>query len=174
MPVIQADLVRRVQHARQNRTLLLIDIAVPRDVEPSVGNLPNVFLYDIDALELLVRQNIGRREREIPKVEAIIRQEMDSFQRWYAGLEVTPLIRDLRDRFEAIRAREVDRYGHRFCGQDREQLDALTRGIVNKLLHDPTVNIRKFQSQGQEGFARLEGVRHLFDLDEEDRGDDAP
>lgn len=173
-PVIGADLVRRVQHARQNRALLLIDIAVPRDVDPAAGGLPNVFLYDIDALDQLVRQNIGRREREIPKVEAIIRQELESFLRWYTGLEVTPLIRGLRDRFETIRAREVERYSHRFCSRDREQIDALTRGIVNKLLHDPTVNIRKFQSQGPEGFARLDGVRRLFELGEEDGGDDAP
>ncbi len=166
-PIIGPEMVRRAHAARGNRPLLFIDIAVPRDVHPSVGDLDNVFLYDIDALQGLVSENLERRRREIPKVEAIVEQEVEAFLRWYNVLDVTPLIRELRERFEEVRAREVERYGRKFCEKDREQIDLLTRGIVSKLLHEPTVNIRDLQRQGKHGLlARLETIRKVFGLGE--------
>ncbi len=170
-PVIRQEMVRRVFASRGGRTLLFIDLAVPRDVEPSVAKLENVFLYDIDALEGLVKANLERRGREIPKVEAIIHEELDHFLKWYGALEVAPLIRELRERFENVRALEVEKYGRKLCEKDREQIEALTKGIVNKLLHDPTVNIKSFQRHGSGMLGRLDTVRRLFGLSE-DRDDD--
>jgi glutamyl-tRNA reductase len=172
-PLIKRDMVKRVLSSRGGRTLLFIDIAVPRDVEPSVAKLDNVFLYDLDALEGLVKANLDRRRREIPKVEAIIREEMDHFLRWYGALEVTPLIRELRDRFEEVRAREVEKYARKLSEKDREQVDALTKGIVNKLLHEPTTNIREFQRHGAGMLGRLETVRRLFGFTGEHKDDEA-
>jgi glutamyl-tRNA reductase len=172
-PVIRHEMVKRVIASRGGRTLLFIDIAVPRDVEPSVAKLENVFLYDMDALQGLVKANLERRRREIPKVEAIIGEELDHFYRWYAGLEVTRLIRALRDRFEEVRAREVEKYARKFSDRDREEIDALTRGIVNKLLHDPTVNIKSFPQHGAGMLGRLDTVRRLFGLSEDSKDDDA-
>lgn len=170
-PLIRHDMVKRVLASRGGRTLLFIDIAVPRDVEPSVAKLDNVFLYDLDALEGLVKANLERRRREIPKVEAIIGEEMDHFLRWYGALEVTPLIRELRDRFEEVRAREFEKYARKLSEKDREQVDALTKGIVNKLLHEPTTNIREFQRHGAGMLGRLDTVRRLFGLTGEHEDD---
>jgi glutamyl-tRNA reductase len=173
VPVVRQEMVRRVFASRGGRTLLFIDLAVPRDVEPSVAKLENVFLYDIDALEGLVKANLERRTREIPKVEAIIHEELDHFLKWYGALEVAPLIRELRERFENVRALEVEKYGRKLCDKDREQIEALTKGIVNKLLHDPTVNIKSFQRHGSGMLGRLDTVRRLFGLSEDRRDDDA-
>ena len=170
-PIIRSDLVKRVLAGRKNRPLLILDIAVPRDVEPSVREIPNVFLYDIDSLEGLVRENLERRRREIPRVEAIIQQEMEQFLGWYAGLEATPVIRELREHYERVRDREMEKVSHRFCEKDREQVEALTRGIVNKLLHEPTMAIRELPRSGAGALARMELVRRLFGLAEAGRKD---
>ncbi len=164
VPLVRYEMVRRVVSGRGNRPLLILDIAVPRDVEPSIGDLQNVFLYDIDALQGLVNQNLERRKREIPKVEGIIQHELEQFLRWYGSLDATPVIRELRDRFETIRAEEVDRHAGKFCEKDREQIEALTRSIVNKLLHEPSVAIRHLHKHGGGGATRLEIVRKLFGL----------
>jgi glutamyl-tRNA reductase len=157
-------MVHRVVSGRGNRPLLILDIAVPRDVEPSVRDLQNVFLYDIDALQGLVKQNLERRRREIPRVEVIIQHEMEEFLKWYGSLDATPVIQELRERFERIRADEVERHARKFCEKDREQIDVLTRGIMNKFLHEPSVAIRHFQKHGSGSAARIETVRRLFGL----------
>jgi glutamyl-tRNA reductase len=170
-PVISRDLVKRVLGGRKNRPLLILDIAVPRDVEPSVREVPNVFLYDIDALEGLVRENLERRRREIPRVETIIREEMELFYRWYGGLEVTPVIRELREHYERVRDRELEKALPRFCEKDREQVEALTRSLVNKLLHEPTMAIRELPRSGAGTLARMELVRRLFGLGDTGKND---
>jgi glutamyl-tRNA reductase len=172
-PVIRADVVKRALAGRKNRPLLILDIAVPRDVEPAVRDIENVFLYDIDALEGLVRENLERRRREIPKVETIIREEMKQFLRWYSSLEVTPVVRELRDRYEAVRGRELEKTLHKFCVKDREQVEALTRSLVNKLLHEPTIAIRALPRSGAGSLARMELVRRLFGLGEVGKDDGA-
>ncbi|MFB3909470.1 MAG: glutamyl-tRNA reductase [Candidatus Eisenbacteria bacterium] len=164
VPIVRYETVKRALAARGNRPLLILDIAVPRDVEPAVRDLPNVFLYDVDSLQDLVQKNLERRAKEIPKVESIIRHETEQYLRWYESLGAAPILKALRDRFEEVRAQEVERFGRKFCEKDREQLDALTRGIVNKLLHEPSVRIRGYQRLGPDGFAPLETIRHLFGL----------
>jgi glutamyl-tRNA reductase len=163
-PIIRADLVKRVLAGRRNRPLLILDIAVPRDVEPVVRSINNVFLYDIDAIEGLVKENLERRRREIPRVETIIQQETELFFGWYAGLEATPVIRELREHYERVRHRELEKVLHRFCDKDREQVEAVTRGLVNKLLHEPTLAIRRLPCSGTGSLARMELVRRLFGL----------
>jgi glutamyl-tRNA reductase len=163
-PIIRADLVKRVLAGRKNRPLLVLDIAVPRDVEPAVREIQNVFLYDIDSLQGLIRENLERRRREIPRVEAIIQQEMAQFLSWYAGLDAAPVIRELREHYERVRGRELEKALPRFCEKDREQVEALTRGLVNKLLHEPTMAIRELPRSGAGSLARLELVRRLFGL----------
>lgn len=172
-PVITADLVRQAEADRRNRPLLIVDIGVPRDVEPAVRDIPNVFLYDIDSLQELVAENLERRRQEIPKVEAIVTHETEKFFAWYSALSVAPVIKELRDRFEVIRASEVERFSPRFREDEHEQLERLTRAIVNKLLHEPMLSIRGFQRQGGNVLGRLDTVRRLFglsggDSDEED------
>jgi glutamyl-tRNA reductase len=163
-PILRHEMVRRVMAGRRNRPLLILDIAVPRDVEPAVKGLGNVFLYDLDDLQELVNRNLERRRQEIPKVEAIIEHEIEQFLRWYGGLGAAPVIRELRERFERLRADEVEKHAHRFCEKDRVHVDALTRSLVNKLLHEPSTSIRHFHKHGANALVRLETVRELFGL----------
>lgn len=172
VPIVRHDTIRRVMAGRRNRPLLILDIAVPRDVEHSVKELGNVFLYDLDDLQELVNRNLERRRKEIPKVDAIIQHEIDQFLKWYGGLGATPVIRELRERFEQVRAEELEKHIHRFCEKDRAQVEALTRSLVNKLLHEPSTSIRGFHRHGSRALERLETVRELFGLGDRGKGDD--
>lgn len=147
--------------------LCILDIAVPRDVEPSVGNLDNVFLYNVDDLRQVVEDALGRRRAEMPGAEGIIRAGVEEFWGWYAALAVVPTIRDLRARGEALRAAEVERalrHLSHLGDAEREAVDALTRSLVNKLLHAPTVRLRDAAGNGR-GTGVLDTVRYLFELD---------
>lgn len=146
---------------RTARPLLAIDLAVPRDIEPAVGDLPGVSLYDIDALESVVARNRTAREGEAVAGEEIATVRAAEFQRWLTSLDVVPAITGLRALAEEIRREEIARAIGRFEGmtpRDRAVLEQLTRSIVNKLLHEPTVRMK----DGPE-FAQT--VRTLFDLE---------
>jgi glutamyl-tRNA reductase len=145
---------------RSHRPLLAIDLAVPRDIDPAIRTLPGVALYDIDALESVVARNRSAREGEAVAGEEIVAVRAVEFQRWLVSLDVVPAITGLRALAEAIRREELDRVSSRFenlTPRDRAVLEQLTRSIVNKLLHEPTVRMK----DGPE-FART--VRDLFDL----------
>jgi len=144
------------------RPLLFVDIAVPRDVAPEVGNESRVFLYNVDDLRQIVDQNIGRRRGALDAAQAIVDEEVESFRRWFAGLRVVPAIRALREQGEAVRAAELERLLSRLDAispDEREEILAFSRRLMNKLLHPPTVRIRKSAAAG-----RGEDVLEAFDL----------
>jgi glutamyl-tRNA reductase len=151
------------------RPLCIIDIAIPRDVEPAVGDEPNVFLYNIDDLRQIVDDNLVRRRRELPAAEAIIAGGVEDYWSWYAALAVVPTIRALRDHGERLRQREVERalrqLGH-LSADDRQAVEALTRALTNKILHSPTVRLRHAAGNGR-GTGVLDAARYLFELDHE-------
>ncbi len=162
--------MRRAARARRGRPLFLIDIAVPRDVEPEAGSLENVFLYNIDDLQALVASNLERRRQEIARVEAIVDEELGRFVHWGAAREVAPTIAALRERAEAIRAAELARVAPRLndlTEREWEAVAALTRGIVNKLLHDPVVRLKLQAGAAGAGRDYSRIVRDLFALDGE-------
>jgi glutamyl-tRNA reductase len=165
--MIDAAMVRRAMHNRGERSLVLVDIAVPRDVDPACAHLDNVFVYSIDALKTIVDQNLSRRRREVPKVEAIVEEEIEGFFEWVRSLEVAPIVRGLTQHFEAIRAEEVRRQIHRLPGADRNQIEALTKAIINKILHNPITRIKAFDRESEDGLIRLDTVRELFGLEPE-------
>jgi glutamyl-tRNA reductase len=153
------------------RPLCIIDIATPRDIEPSLGTESNVFLYNIDDLQQVVEVNLGRRRAELPKAETIVDAGVTEFWKWYEALAVVPTIRDLRERGEAVRRAEVEKalnHLSHLAPADRDAVDALTRSILNKLLHAPTVRLREAAGNGR-GLAVLDSVRYLFELDEHGR-----
>ena len=156
--------------------MCIIDIAIPRDVEPSVGDERNVFLYNIDDLQQIVDDSLGRRRGEIPAAEGIIAAAVEEFWGWYMGLAAVPTIRDLRDHGEALRRAEVERVlrrlGH-LSEDDREAVEALTRTLMNKLLHAPTVRLREAAGNGR-GISVLDTVRYLFELDRSAAGSAEP
>ena len=147
------------------RTLFIIDIAVPRDVDPNVGDLPGVHLYDIDDLESVSETNRRERAREARKVEAIVDGEVDRFMEWLSSLDTVPTVAALRKRAEAIRAREVARLLKRLpdlLDEERQPLEAFSRALVRKILHDPITNLKR-NRQPEQGNV----VRELFNLDDE-------
>ena len=147
--------------------MFFIDIAVPRDVDPAVNMLENVFVYDIDDLQNVVQENRRARQREALAAEELVWREERHFQQWLTGRDAVPTIVALRQHAEAIRLQELDKALHKFGPLDERQrrtLETLTSGIVNKLLHAPTVYLKRSSSEGQvRDVVHL--VRHLFDLD---------
>jgi glutamyl-tRNA reductase len=172
-PLIDGEMVRGALRDRPRQSLVILDLAVPRNVEPAVANLENVFLHAIDAVQTIVDLNLARRRRAIPRVEAIVEQELEGFFAWLRSLETTPTLRALRERFEAIRAEEVRRHGGGLTREDADRLERLTKSLVNKLLHGPTTRIKACDPGSPEGSLRLDAVRDLFGLGATDGGEGA-
>jgi glutamyl-tRNA reductase len=167
-PIIYKTLVQEVMRARKNRPMFFIDIAVPRDVDPAVNALDNVFLYDIDDLENVVETNRRERQQEALAAEDLVWREVRHFQQWLAAQDAVPTIVALRQRAEMIRLDELDKALTRLGplgDRERRLIEALTVGIVNKLLHAPTVNLKRSSREGQ-GRDYVQLVRRLFELDQ--------
>lgn len=166
--IVREEMVRNAMKIRKNRSLLLLDLAVPRDVDPRVAKLPNVFLHDLDALGGIVAQSLAHRRSEIPKVEAIVEEEMTRFLRWHRSLAVVPTVTAFRSQVETIARQELERHRGKFRAEDHAALDALVHGIVQKLLHKPTTRLTRADEKAPEGIARIDAIRDLFGIDEED------
>jgi glutamyl-tRNA reductase len=168
-PVLTVEKMRQALPHGPSGPLCVIDIAIPRDVEPGVGDLPSVFLYNLDDLQQVVETSLGRRRAELPRADAIVEQGVEDYWSWYAGLAVVPTIRDLRERGEAVRRGEVERALRQLSHlspEDQVAIDALTRSLLNKILHAPTARLREAAGNGR-GTGVLDTVRYLFELDEQ-------
>jgi glutamyl-tRNA reductase len=166
--VIASDVVRAAMAQRPDRPLVLIDIAVPRNVEVGVSDLPNVYRYDIDDLQAHLDAAAAGREREVPRVEAIVVEEVEAFMRWLRGREVAPVIAGLRAKADAIRRAELDRtlrYLPHLGQTERQHIEMLAESLVNKLLHDPTLRLKAEAGRGRTAEVAA-AARHLFALDE--------
>ena len=171
--VIDAATLRQAMGQRRGRPLFLIDIAVPRDVDPAVRDLDSVFLFDIDDLESVVAANRQNREGEIRRVQEIVDDELGNFLHWFNALSAGPLIRALREQAADLQAAELARWtgklGH-LTDEDRRLVEQVLRGYANKLLHQPLVQIRELANL-DDGYLHLDTVRSLFDLDMESDDD---
>jgi glutamyl-tRNA reductase len=168
--VVSRDDVERALATRERRPLLLVDLAVPRDLDPEIATLPYAFLYDIDDLDEAV--GTGTAEGAAARAEAIVAEEAERFRAWQASRGVVPAIASLRARAEEIRLLELGRAERRLVDlspEERRAVEAVTVQIVNKLLHDPTVRLKE-AAAGADGAAYADAIRHLFGLDaSEDR-----
>jgi glutamyl-tRNA reductase len=165
--LLEAADLEPVLASREGRPLLIVDIAVPRDVDPAVGALPGVTLLDMDDLTASAAVAMAGRRQEVPRAEAIVAQEVARYQEVAAQRHVAPLISALHERGEAVRAGELARFRRRLAGLDpgqSEALEALTRGIVAKLLHEPTVKV-KANAGTPNGEQLAQALRRLFELD---------
>jgi glutamyl-tRNA reductase len=165
-PVVREADVRRAVAAREGRPLLLMDLGVPRNVEPAARALPGVFYFDLDDLSAISERNRNGRRAEIPRVEAIVEEEVARFGDWLRTASVVPTIAELRQRAEAIRAAEVERALARMpdlAARHRETLEAMSRSLVKKLLHHPTTALKAEAGNGQVS-SLAAALRRLFAL----------
>lgn len=149
--------------------LFLIDIAVPRDIDPACADLRQVYVYDVDALNGVVDANLEERMRQAKLAENIIEDEMNTFEAWLESMEVVPTIAAIRAQAEAIRADEMQKAFRRLSGlseKELETIEKLTCSIVNKMLHEPTSKLRE-ASGGRRGVAAIETARYLYGLDQQ-------
>jgi glutamyl-tRNA reductase len=169
--VLDAATVAEALRTRRGRRLLLVDLAVPRDLDPGIAELDGCYLYDIDDLEAIVVETLSLRRREAERAEVIVAAEAEKFHEWHASLDVLPAITSLRARAEEIREAELQKAESllgRLDDSQRRAVEAVTAQIVNKLLHLPTVRMKQ-AAAAADGVLYAETVRHLFGLGEEER-----
>jgi glutamyl-tRNA reductase len=165
-PVVHKKHVERALFGRSHRPLYMVDIAVPRDIEPEVKGLPGVHAFDIDDVKEVAEANLRRRCNEVGHVRAIVQEEVEDFMHWMGALAVVPTITGLRQHAHAIRQAELNRIKNAFGDLDARQaglLEELTTRIVNKLLHEPTLRLKEAASSSDAG-RYAEVVQHLFSL----------
>ncbi len=152
------------------RPVCIIDIAVPRDVDDAVGELPDVYLYNLDDLDRLVAQNLQQRRREIPRAEAIVAEQVRQFSHWIESRQVAPTIQLLRRRLDDLRHAEIKRYGKKFAASDAGQLERFTESLSKKILHKPIAFLHGLAKSGDtpEAMAAVDTLRRMFDLDQFD------
>ncbi|MGB9627262.1 MAG: glutamyl-tRNA reductase [Thermodesulfobacteriota bacterium] len=166
--IIRHDQVSRVMKDRKQRPIFFIDIADPRNIEPKVDEIGNVYLYNIDDLKKVADDNIQDRKKEAEKAEAIVQEEVVKFVNWYRSLEVTPTIVSLKKKFEEIRKRELEKafsLHPNFSDKERESLDAMTSAIINKILHSPLTLLKKNEEDWMTDLY-IDSLRTLFQLQE--------
>jgi glutamyl-tRNA reductase len=164
--ILHKEEMRRVIGARRNRPMFLIDIAVPRNIEPAIHDLDNVFLYDIDDLQEVVNANLRERLKEAERAEEIVVQEVERMMAHLKVQEVTPTIVSLQEELERIRLAEIDRVRRKYGPATREQEEAwemLTRGIMNKIAHGPISELR-LQAGRPDGAPVIAAIRKVFHL----------
>lgn len=163
--VVGAPMVAEALRRRRNRLLFLIDIAVPRDIDPAAGEIENVFLYNIDHLQGVVDANRERRGGEAQKAEAIVAAEVAAFESWFNALEVVPTIVALREKLEGIQRAELAKAAWlaRLPEAERGRVEALTAAILNKILHDPTIGLKE-ESRQRDALPYVAAIRRLFNL----------
>jgi glutamyl-tRNA reductase len=156
--------VEQALPARKGRPLFLIDLAVPRDLDPGIHELDGCYLYDIDDLEAVVAETLAGRRREAERAETIVAEEADRFREWQASLDVVPAIASLRAKAEEIRAAELRRA--KLSDSERRAAESVTAAVLNKLLHLPTIRMKE-AAAAADGVLYADAVRHLFGLEDE-------
>ena len=154
--------------ARGDRPLCILDIALPRDVDASVGALENVYLYDLDDLRQLIAATADERRGELPRAERVIEEEVEAYWSWLAGLSAVPVLKEFRARMDDLRDREVTHLMRRLehlSPADRDTIEHFSRALMNKFMHDPSVRLRAAAVNGG-GLGIVDAVRYLFALED--------
>ena len=165
--LIGRDDMETVMGLREGRPILLIDIAVPRDIEGTVRQLPGVTLYDMDDLQRQVARNLSVREAEASRARTLVEEEAQRYEAWLASLEVVPTITAMRERGQAIVDQVLRENASRWeslSPADHERVDVLARAIVSRMLHEPTVRLKRVAEEDA-GYVYLQALRELFGID---------
>jgi glutamyl-tRNA reductase len=163
-----ADMLKK----RKGLTTLLMDIAVPRDIDPGVRKFNNVFYHDMDSLQIIVDQNLQARKDEIPKVDKIIFEEMKTLYDWYHALEVIPTVKSLRSFFDEIRHDELEKIKNKVTEDDYVKLEDMSRRLIGRLLHNPTVKMKELASNertSQNLKTHIMVLQELFSLNKSEK-----
>jgi len=166
--VLRKEHMQKVMKERKQKPVFIIDISVPRNVDPGINDMENVYLYDVDDLQGVVETNISEREKEASKAEAIVEDEIETFKKWLMTLDSVPTVVALRDRAEAIRKDELERFFNRFPSmgeKERKAVEGLAGSIINKLIHAPTVALK---NDAEDKDVLIALIKRLYDLNGED------
>ena len=166
--VLRKEAMQRVMKERRNRPVFIIDISVPRNIDPEINNIDNVYLYDVDDLQGVVDENIVGRKKEAAKAEAIIEEEIETFHKWMSSLDSLPTVVALRNKAEEIKKEELERLINKLSGlgeKERKAIEQMASAIVNKLIHPPTVAIKEDSEDRDELIAV---IRKLYDLNDDE------
>ncbi len=163
--ILNCEHIEPAMALRPGRPMFIIDIAVPRDVDPDVSRIPHVHLSDIDDLQHQADDNVRERESEIPNVELIVAEEVQDFMTWLASLDVVSTIKSLRNQITQIRGKELERLFNRLDLDEREQelVSTMSHRLINKILHEPTLRLKMQAAQGN-GAAYVSAIHYLFAL----------
>ncbi|HEU4632096.1 MAG TPA: glutamyl-tRNA reductase [Gemmatimonadaceae bacterium] len=167
-PVVTAARLRQALRSRGGRPLCVLDIALPRDVEPAVGQLDHVYLYDLDDLRAVATASLERRRQELPSAEQVVADETQRFWEWVAGLSAVPVLTEMRAQMDGLRERELAQMLRRLPAlseADRATIEHFSRTLMNKFLHHPTVRLRAAAANGR-GLGVVDAARYLFALGE--------
>ncbi len=154
---------------RKGNPVVVMDIAIPRDIDPKVAGIDEIFYHDIDSLKVIVESNLEKRKKEIPRVKEIIEQEAVGFFAWYNTLEILPTLKLFREFFEEIRSDEIEKISHKFDEHQLEKIDRMTRRLIGRVLHNPTLELRHLSENGKDYEKAAEYsqiIRELFKLEE--------
>jgi glutamyl-tRNA reductase len=165
--LLTKDDLKTILSARKNKPMFLIDIAVPRNIDPKVNELDNVFVYDIDDLQRVVEENLKARQSEAAAADKIVAEEVERLESWMRTRQVGPVIAALQDQLEQVRAGEIDRMRGKLgplTPQQEQAIEALTRGIVNKIAHGPISELRR-KAAAEDGLQALDTIRSMFRLE---------
>jgi glutamyl-tRNA reductase len=166
--VLLKDQMQKVMKERKNRPVFLIDISVPRNIDPEINDLDNVYLYDVDDLKGVVDTNIIERQKEAKKAEDIIEEEIETFKKWLSSLDSVPTVIALREKAEAIKKEEVEKLLNRLpeIGEkERKAIEGMAGSIINKLIHAPTVALRE---DSEDKDIMIATIKRLYELNGED------
>lgn len=166
-PIISVDTMRAALAQRQGRRLIVMDLAVPRDVEPEVAQLPDVYLYDIDDLQATLDKNLSQRQAAVPQVEAILSEGVENFLTWLHSRQVVPVLTSFRTKVSALADAEVKQALNRMEGLNQQSQRAVVQAvhrIVNKMLHEPTERLKAHAASG-ESRIYVQVIQDLFALD---------
>jgi len=166
--LVTFDDIKKAISKRRGTPIFIMDIAIPRDIDPSVKKIDNVFYNDIDSLNVIVDQNLNKRKDEIPRVEQIISEEVDNFYNWHNTLGVVPTIKSLRSFFEEIEHDELEKIKNKVTEEDYIKLEDMAKRLIGRILHNPTIKLRKLAEKGDNidnANQHTSTLKYLFDLD---------
>lgn len=169
--VLHRPTVQKAMDRRPERPLVILDIAVPRDIDPAVAEIANVHRFDLDALQSHLDNSLEQRQGEVPKVESILEEELAAFESWYASIGIRPLIADLHRLAEDIRVREVERtlaQLQSLAPDEKEKIEAMSRAVVKRLLHTPTLRLKERERNSSSAAYALI-TRDLFALSKDEQ-----